>query len=462
MANGDPLRAGQRVDATDDTILDAYPYPNRVAGLLVRNYVFRPGAPTIPPPLSSEFIGVQGEGTTGVAGIQGNSRGAGVAGLARNPGATGVYGTGGDTAVWGNGIPTALPGSSRFSVGADIGVMGDAVDNAGVFGISWFGCGVLGRNQEGQQPGVRGEGTLSAGVEGVSADAPGVFGESRGKPGVGGRSNLDAGVAGKSSAGAGVRGFSGDSVGVQGASERTKGVEGFGPQIGVHGTSLRGQGVVGQSDSGEGVVAVSRGIALRATGRTAAGHFRGDVYIDGSLVVTGAKSAVVPSPGGGLRQLYCVEAPEPWFEDLGESVLVNGVAEVRLDPAYAAVIRGNYQVHVTPYAPAILWIAQRKRDRFIVRVTDAAGAKSQRRIPFSWRVVARRGDIKGQRFARVKLPRPAAKEPVPAQPNQATDFVVSPPIKIARKTRNPLGRAMAKRGHIVRAHRRRLAQSKKQ
>ena len=381
MANGDPLRAGQRVDATDDTILDAYPYPNRVAGLLVRNYVFRPGAPTIPPPLSAEFIGIQGEGTTGVAGIQGNSQGAGVAGLARNPGATGVYGTGGDTAVWGNGIPTALPGSTRFSVGADIGVMGDAVDNAGVFGISWFGCGVLG--------------------------------------------------------------------------------EGFGPQTGVHGTSLRGQGVVGQSDSGEGVVAVSRGIALRATGRTAAGHFRGDVYIDGSLVVTGAKSAVVPAPGGGLRQLYCVEAPEPWFEDLGESVVVNGVAEVRLDPAYAAVIRGNYQVHVTPYARAILWIGQRKRDRFIVRVTDVAGAKPQLRIPFSWRVVARRGDIKGQRFAKVKLPRPAAKEPVAARPNQATDFVVSPPIKMARKTRNPLGRAIAKRGHIVRVHRRRLAQRKK-
>ena len=200
---------------------------------------------------------------------------------------------------------------------------------------------------------------------------------------------------------------------------------------------------------------------MRATGPRAAGEFRGDVIIDGSLLVLGAKSAVVPAPGGGLQQLYCVEAPEPWFEDMGESVVVDGVAEVRLDAAYVKAIRGSYQVQLTSYAPAMLWIADRKRDRFVVRAVEQAGAKSQRRIAFSWRVVARRGDIKGRRFAKVQLPRPVSKDPVPAQPNQATDFVVSPRVKIRRKTRNPLGHRIAKRKQILNARRRKSQRKKR-
>jgi len=449
MANGDPLRAGQVLDAEDTTILDSRPFPGRGAGLLVRNYVFRIGAPTIPTPWPPDFIGIQGEGTTGVAGYSYNSLGAGVAGIGRDPGATGVYGSGGDWAVWGNGIPSALPGTTAFSPGADIGVVGDAVDNAGVFGFSWFGCGVLGRNQEGQRPGVRGEGTTSAGVEGVSASAPGVFGESDAGMGVGGRSTLDAGVAGVSSQGAGVRGFSDQSVGVQGTSEGAKGVEGFGPKIGVHGTSLQGQGVVGQSARDVGVLALSDNVALRAIGTRFAGDFHGDVVVRGRLLVRGAKSAVVPAPGGGLQALYCIEAPEPWFEDIGESEVIDGVAEVVLDPAYAATVKGAYQVHLTPYAPVTLWVAQRKRDRFVVRLVPLEGVRPSRRITFGWRVVARRGDIKAKRFATVTLPDSDGISPTPARAGRATDFAVSKPVEVARKSVTPLGQVIADRKQIV-------------
>src|SRR6185503_10875799 len=100
------------------------------------------------------------------------------------------------------------------------------------------------------------------------------------------------------------------------------------------------------------------------------------------------------------------------------------------------------------------WIADRKRDRFVVRAVEQPGVKAPRRIAFSWLVVARRGDIKGKRFAKVQLPERISKDPIPAQPNQATDFVVSPAVRIGRKTRNPLGHAMAKRKQILRAWRR--------
>ena len=383
-----------------------------------------------------------------------NSLGAGIVGEAGFPGATGVFGTGGSAAVWGNGIPSALPGTPNFSPGAEIGVIGDAVNNAGVFGVSWFGCGVLGRNQEGQKPGVRGEGDTSAGVEGVSTSAPGVFGESKTSMGVGGRSNLDAGVSGVSYEAAGVRGFSGNSIGVHGSSERTKGVEGYGPQMGVHGTSVTGQGVVGQADRGVGVYAESRkGTALRAVGKTA-GEFRGDVLVDGSLLVLGAKSAVVPAPGGGMQQLYSVEGPEPWFEDMGESVVVDGIAEVQLDAAYAAAVTGTYQVQLTSYGPATLWVAERRRDRFFVRITESADAKPLRRIPFSWRVIARRGDIKGKRFAKVEVAKTDERSPAPVQPSRATHFAVSAPVAIASPKRNPLGQRIGNPTQISRLRRR--------
>jgi hypothetical protein len=441
MANGDPLRAGQVLDAEDTTILDARPFPGIGAGLLVRNYVFRIGAPTIPVPWSPDFIGIQAEGPTGVLGMSFNSRGPGVAGVGRSSGATGVYGSGGDQAVWGNGIPTVLP--NGISQGSLIGVIGDAVDTAGVFGLSWFGCGVLGRNQEGQKPGVRGEGSSSAGVEGVSDAAPGVFGESISGMGTGGRSVRNSGVSGISSEGAGVRGFSDRLVGVQGSSERGKGVEGTGSTIGVHGSSTTGQGVVGQAGRGIGVHALSDGLALLAEGRRFAADLRGDVVVRGRFLVTGAKSAVVPAPGGGLQQLYCVEAPEPWFEDLGEAVLVDGQARVELDPRYAAAIAGKYQVHLTPYGAALLWVAERKADHFVVRTTALAGVRSARSVRFCWRVVARRGDIKGPRFAKVELPDLEVAVPVPVRTAKVTAPAALARIDVKPRTESALGQALA-------------------
>jgi len=76
-------------------------------------------------------------------------------------------------------------------------------------------------------------------------------------------------------------------------------------------------------------------------------------------------------------------------------------------------------------------------------------------------VLARRGDIKGKRFAKVQLPERISKDPIPAQSNPATDFVVSAAVKIGRKTRNPLGHAMAKRKQILNARRRKTQRKKR-
>jgi hypothetical protein len=442
MANGDPLRAGQGVDSSLPTIVDIRPYPSRGQGLLVRNYVYALGAPVTAPPWPADFIGIQAEGPTGVLGMSFNSRGPGVAGIGRSGGSTGVYASGGDQAVWGNGIPTALP--TGFSPGSLIGVLGDSVADPGVFGLSWFGTGVLGRNQEGGAAGVRGEGVSSSGVEGVSESAPGVFGESADGMGTGGRSVRNVGVSGMSSEAAGVRGFSDRLVGVQGASEHGKGVEGTGPTIGVHGSSTKGRGVVGQSGGrGVGVHALADNVALVAESRKTAADLRGDVYVRGALLVTGAKSAVVPAPKGGLQQLYCVEAPEPWFEDLGEAQLTEGEARVELDPRYVAAIGGKYQVHLTAYAPATLWVAERKVDHFVVRAAPSTGLRLPGKVKFAWRVVARRGDVKGRRFAAVELPEYELGAPEPPQTRSGPAPKRLARIAVQPRTDNALGEKLA-------------------
>jgi hypothetical protein len=446
MANGDQLRAGMGVVATDTTSVDAALHPQKGPTLLVRSYVYRPGAPTIPTPWSTEHIGLQAEGPVGVLGMSFNSLGPGVAGVGRLPGSTGVFGSGGATAVWGNGIPSVQAGTTSFSPGSQIGVAGDSVDVAGVFGLSWFGAGVLGRNQEGGQPGVRGEGTTSGGVEGVSLDAPGVFGQSTQSHGVSGRSENGAGVDGNSRQSPGVRGFSAAAAGVLGSSEGGNGVEGFGTKGGVVGSSMSGVGVSGATRRGPaGVLAVGANIALRAVSRRVAGYFEGDVIVERDFLVLGAKSAAVPTREGGLRQLYCVEAPEPWFEDQGEARLKGDRIDVALDTKFVEVVRGAYQVQLTPYAPVLLWVASRRRGGFTVAAQALPGHKLPKAgVAFSWRVTSRRADLThAKRFAKVTLPELTALPDFPVEAASVQPHAASAPLQVPARKESALGHRLA-------------------
>ena len=50
-----------------------------------------------------------------------------------------------------------------------------------------------------------------------------------------------------------------------------------------------------------------------------------------------AKSGLLKHPDGSHRLMYSMEAPESWAEDFGTGTLVNGTAEIKLDPDFAAV-----------------------------------------------------------------------------------------------------------------------------
>jgi hypothetical protein len=246
------------------------------------------------------------------------------------------------------------------------------------------------------------------------------------------------GVVGRASgnAGKGIDGFSGGAagVGVAGECATAIGVRGRG-RVGVMGESLttqgsgvRGEGAIGivgatkgtnstamfadATKGGEALLAFSPdGTAVSATSNGVAGFFYGNVIVvgnlqvTGGLAVTGTKSATVECSDGRQRALYAIEAPESWFEDVGEAQLRSGRAEVPLARDFAGVIRtARYQVFLTPYGEVRgLFVARRTRHGFTV--AELGGGSSSAR--FAYRIVARRRDVSASRMPVVSSKAPS-------------------------------------------------------
>jgi hypothetical protein len=358
-------------------------------------------------------VGVRGEVTSGTGdGVQGQGSGnfSGVAGfggdvLGGQPG-TGVFGMGGT--VTGSLFRAGAPGIRGIGGG---GPNTSPSNPVGVYGQGGTQSpGVVG--QAGSEPadGVQGfgsgnfSGVAGFGGSGTSGDGTGLFGQGGGATGPGVR-GIGAGAANTSpSTAVGVYGQGApDADGVRGVGG---GVEGGG----VHGISrdLDGNGVIGEANNGVEAYAIW-GQSISGF----AGVFDGTVQVNGALNVTGAKSAVVPFPDGSHRRLYSMESPESWFEDFGVGHLVNGQAEVQLADDFASVVNSeSYHVFVTEYEDNnALYVTTRTRTGFCVRAKSSNTATGT----FSYRVVAKRKDIVGERLEKVLIlpkKRPAWSEPI--------------------------------------------------
>ena len=80
-------------------------------------------------------------------------------------------------------------------------------------------------------------------------------------------------------------------------------------------------------------------------------EFDGSLYIDGGLMVTGPKNAIVPTESFGERKVYCQESTEVWFEHIGGGELVNGTARVDLDRPFWRLSQSTRR---TPSATIVL------------------------------------------------------------------------------------------------------------
>lgn len=147
-----------------------------------------------------------------------------------------------------------------------------------------------------------------------------------------------------------------------------------------------------------------------------AGLFNGPVAISGELTVFGPnpKSAAVRHPDGSHRRLYCLEAPESLFEDVGRARLRGGTVTVRLDPQFAALIRtDDYHVFLTAEGECqALSVVARRRNGFTVRETGNGRSGA----PFSYRIVAKRRDVNAPRLERVTPPATQAPRLIDSEP----------------------------------------------
>src|SRR5262249_32751766 len=149
-----------------------------------------------------------------------------------------------------------------------------------------------------------------------------------------------------------------------------------------------------------GVTNFSTGVAFQARANApaiAAGFFVGNVSVFGSLGVTGGKFAVVKGADGKYRAMHAVEAPEAWFEDVGKARLINGSATVSLDPQFAQHIdTDSYHVFLTPYDRSSrgLAVTAQNAGGFVVQELNGGTSSGT----FSWRVMAKRVDLKDERL----------------------------------------------------------------
>lgn len=313
-----------------------------------------------------------------------------------------------------------------------VGISGTAKDHPGVAGVgnpgvsgeaTGKGFGVDGGTQDVDAAGVRGVNTSPGGGVGVLGNATkgvGVKGVNKGSE------NNGAGVLGQGDSSDGVQGFTfaANRSGAAGVNE-SDGVGVFGFSANGNGmlaiSAGAGKGLLAQSAQGIGVYAVTLSqnsvalVGVAHEGNSAAGIFEGKLFvIGGPFVVFGAKSAAVPHPDGSHRLLYSVESPESWFEDFGEAALINGTCTVKLDADFMSVVKNDhYHVFISAYGDTSgLFVSKRSKLEF--EVQEHGNGKSH--VRFSYRIVAKRKDVEGNRLAKVDLPHVPVPPPVPERP----------------------------------------------
>jgi len=260
-----------------------------------------------------------------------------------------------------------------------------------------------------------------------SSNSPCVGGaNSKAGDGVQGTSNNGYGVVGKSNGNVGLNGFGGPasygvlgSGGYGGAFTSTQGfaLEAFdhtpSGSVALFAQSKTGQDGVFNSLPGDtqtpvviygGTNAGSGSKLLELFSSDNVGHvafddsgnavISGEIYTDGQCVNGCAKDR---------ERSYAPRESEPTMEDVGEGQLVDGIASVALDLAFANVIdtKSKYSIFLTPEGDSNgLYVAGRTRRGFIVR--ENRGGHST--VAFNYRIVAKPFGTSEPRLPIVALP----------------------------------------------------------
>ena len=122
----------------------------------------------------------------------------------------------------------------------------------------------------------------------------------------------------------------------------------------------------------------------------------GGLNVNGSLHVGGSKNSVVQTSQGWLA-INAYETAEYYFGDIGESNTGNqSKVTIGIDRIFNETVNTNvqYQVFITPYSDAHVWVEQRYYNRFVV-CSDKPNAE------FGWEIKAKRKGYEDHRLRKI-------------------------------------------------------------
>ena len=124
----------------------------------------------------------------------------------------------------------------------------------------------------------------------------------------------------------------------------------------------------------------------------------GGFNVNGPLHVTGSKNSIVETRQGYLA-INAYETAEYYFGDIGENNTGDtSQVVIGIDRIFNEVVNTDiqYQVFVTPYSNAHVWVEKRYNNRFIVK-SDRPNAE------FGWELKAKRKGYESNRLRRVNV-----------------------------------------------------------
>lgn len=172
------------------------------------------------------------------------------------------------------------------------------------------------------------------------------------------------------------------------------------------------------------------------------GYYAGIAWSSYGIISNGTKSCVITTTQG-TRAMYCPEAPEVLFEDVGTARLVNGRARIEIDPLLlqAVVIDEQHplRVFVTPTGTEPVAMSVVKGPTYF-EVYGPAGSN----VAFDWRIVANRKGFEDKRMERVDI-YPSGPEPTktraegitPESPAPQHEMPVKPSDTRATEVKSP-------------------------
>ncbi|HWE84072.1 MAG TPA: hypothetical protein VG267_03965 [Terracidiphilus sp.] len=120
----------------------------------------------------------------------------------------------------------------------------------------------------------------------------------------------------------------------------------------------------------------------------------------GSLTCTGQMKSLATTSDSRQVETYSMQSPENWMEDFGSGELKQGVAVVRIDPAFSETVTADasYHVFITPNADSRgLYVIAKTPTTFEVR--ESGGGTSS--LTFDYRIVGKRRGFESQRLTDV-------------------------------------------------------------